>query len=59
MTNPSRKDLHDFHAWIKTLPWPEVRFMYQTYEAPAERETKTKALFERFQKEKEAKVPKA
>jgi hypothetical protein len=51
-TSPSRKDLRDFHGWLKALPWQETRFLYQTYERDDEREAKTKALFERFLKEK-------
>lgn len=48
MNNASRKDIQSFHQWLKTLPWAETHFLYQTYMRDDQREQKLKDLFTRF-----------
>ena len=48
MTNASRKDIQQFNQWLKTQPWKDTNFLYQSYLRDDEREQKLKALFEKF-----------
>jgi len=48
MTNASRKDIQSFHQWLKTQPWQETSFLYQTYMRDDQREEKLKELFSKF-----------
>lgn len=52
----SRKDLQLFHAWLKTLPWKETHFLFQTYYTEDVRQQKTIELFTRWLKEKDQKI---
>jgi hypothetical protein len=48
----SRKEIHAFHSWLRTLPFNEILFMRSSYDTEAVREQKLKDLYIKYNKEK-------
>jgi hypothetical protein len=53
IANVSRKELSAFQAWLKSLPWQETHFLFQTYFSEDIRQQKTLELYQRWLKIKD------
>jgi hypothetical protein len=53
--NLSRREVHAFQQWLKSLPKEQTLFLFQTYETEQARTQKLKDLYSRYQTEKSKK----